>query len=242
MNRRATAAVLGALIAGVVLGRLGATGPRTAAADHDAGAKPGAKTPSPLDRTHLYLCAFHVAKKDPAFQLEAQHYCGPVRDGVHQCVITDTTGAGARVLGVEYIVTDAIYRTLPPGEKKYWHPHAYEVTSGHLIAPDLADGPHLELMKGLVTTWGKAWHTWPDPKQSLPLGDPLLMWSINGDGHLRPDILAARDRRLNVTTATVREQRRRLGYPVPQLGPPKSLDEPGRQWTADGPDQPARAD
>lgn len=240
MNRRATLAVLGSLMVGVVVGRLGLTGPRPAAADHESTAQAGAKTP--LDGIHLYLCAFHIAKKDPAFQLEAQHYCATVREGVHQCVITDTTGPGARVLGVEYIVTDAIYRTLPDAEKRYWHPHAYEVTSGQLVAPELADGAHLELMKGLVTTWGKAWHTWPDPKQALPLGDPLLMWSINGDNQLRPDLLAARDRRLKLSTAAVRDRRRSLGYPVPQIGPPRSLDEPGRQWTPAGPDVPARGD
>jgi hypothetical protein len=239
-NHRATTAVLAALAVGIFLGRLGANGPRTASADHDAKGKPAAA--SPLERVHLYLCAFHTAKKDPTFQLEAQHYCAPVRDGVHQCVITDTTGENARILGVEYIVTDAIYRNLPSAEKRFWHPHAYEVTSGHLIAPTLADGPHLELMKGLVSTWGKAWHTWPDPKAELPLGDPLLMWSVNGDGQLRPDLLAARDRRLNVSTANVRARRRALGYPVPQIGPPRSFDEPGRQWTADGPDVPARTE
>jgi hypothetical protein len=241
MNQRATIAALGSLAIGVLLGRLGAPGPRPAEAASDHPNAAGADA-SPLDRIHLHLCAFHIAKKDPTFQVQAQHYCAPVRDGVHQCVITDSTGPHARVLGVEYIISDAIYRALPDAEKKYWHPHSYEVTSGQLIAPKLADGPHLELMKGLVSTWGKAWHTWPDPASELPLGDPLLMWAITGDGQLRPDLIAERDRGLKVTTEAFRQQRKQLGYPVPQIGPPRSLDDLGRQWTVEGPDRPKTKD
>src|SRR4029078_8567178 len=103
-------------------------------------------------------------------------------------------GKGARILGVEYIISDRLYRTLPAGEKKYYHPHAYEVTSGLLLAPGLAAEAEEKLMAGLVTTWGKTWHTWPDPKTALPMGDPLLMWSITKDGEMDPTLLAERDR------------------------------------------------
>jgi len=78
---------------------------------------------------HLYLCAFHIAKKNPKLVFEAHHYCMPVADEVHQCVISDGTGKNARILGVEYIISDKLYRKLPDAEKKYYHPHAYEITS-----------------------------------------------------------------------------------------------------------------
>src|SRR5467141_1673015 len=74
MNHRATLAVLGSLTIGVLLGRIEGPGPRRAeaASDQNHEAKAGAASSTPLDGIHLHLCAFHIAKKDPTFQLEAQ--------------------------------------------------------------------------------------------------------------------------------------------------------------------------
>lgn len=194
-----------------------------------------AKTQSPLDQMHLYLCAFHLAKKDPKLVFEAHHYCMPVDDEVHQCIIFDGNGKTARILGVEYIVSDKLYRQLPAAEKKYWHPHAYEVTSGLLIAPGMDIEQETELLEGLVNTWGKTWHTWRDPTTPLPTGEPLLMWSASKDGQVSGKALSARDRKFKVSTAELRKRRRHIG-PVPQIDFPKSLDSLGRQWTNEGPD------
>jgi hypothetical protein len=54
-----------------------------------------------------------------------------------QCVLFDSTGANAKLLGVEYVISDATYRALPEAEKKYWHPHTYEVLGGGLAAPGM---------------------------------------------------------------------------------------------------------
>ena len=229
MDRRDMLGGLGVAAGGLAAGAL--LVPGAGAAGHETGA--------PANQFHLYLCAFHIAKKDPKFQVEAHHYCSKVSEGVHQCVIFDSKGKNARVLGVEYIITDKLYRGLPAAEKKYYHPHTYEILSGQLLAPDLPEREEKKLMAGLVTTWGKTWHTWPDPKTAPPMGEPLLMWSITGDGQLDPALLAARDRRLKVTTAKVRKRRASLGR-VPQIEPPKSVDDLGRQWTNEGPDKPAR--
>jgi hypothetical protein len=207
-----------------------------AAPDHQAAA---GKDGGPADRFHLYLCAFHIAKKDPGFAVEAHHYCSPVNDEVHQCVIFDSTGEHARILGIEYIISDALYRKLPEAEKKYYHAHTYEILAGQLVAPKMEPDAELKLMGGLITTWGKTWHTWPDPATAVPLGEPLLMWSISKDGQLDERRLADRDRKLGINTAELRRRRRVLGR-VPQIDPPKSINDLGRQWTNDGPDEPAR--
>jgi hypothetical protein len=208
----------------------------TAHADHPETRTEGA---TPLAGFHAYLCAYHIAKKDPAFILEAHHYCSAVSDEVHQCVIFDKVGKGARLLGVEYIISDRLYRTLADTEKKYYHPHSYEVTSGLLLAPGLAVEEEQKLMAGLVTTWGKTWHTWPDPKTALPMGEPLLMWAATKDGQVDPALLAARDKELKMSISEVRKRRSVIG-PVPQIDAPKSIDEIGRQWTSSGPDVPPK--
>lgn len=185
---------------------------------------------------HLYLCAFHIAKDRPSLQIEAHHYCAPHGD-IHQCVIYDGKGAGAKLLGVEYLISDAQYRKLPDSEKKYWHPHAYEIISGQLIAADLPNEGD-DLFKGLITTWGKTWHTWPDPTTSLPTGEPLLMWSANGDDQIDKALISKRDSQFGISTDAIRERRKSFGFEVPQIPPPKSMGELGRQWTPSGADTP----
>jgi Protein of unknown function (DUF1264) len=192
---------------------------------------------SPLGNVHLQLCAFHISKKNPTFQVQAQHYCAQVNDDLFQCIIYESNAKTARLLGVEYIITDRLYRTLPTDEKKYYHPHTYEVMSGLLVALGMSEAEEEKLMGQVLTTWGKTWHTWPDPKSALPMGEPLLMWAHTKDGQIDPALLAARDRTYGVSTSEKRRKRASLG-PVPQVDPPRSLETLGRQWTNDGPDVP----
>ena len=112
MNRRDLLSSLGVVAGGLAAGTV--LVPNADAAAHE--------TKGPANRFHLYLCAFHIAKKDPKFQIEAHHYCSKVSDGVHQCVIFDSRGKNARILGVEYIITDKLYRGLPARTRFAEHP------------------------------------------------------------------------------------------------------------------------
>jgi hypothetical protein len=225
MDRREALSLLGAAAAGLA-------GTTVTAADNHA----ASQDLTPIRQIHLHLCAFHIAKRDPKFVVAAHHYCSKVSDDVHQCVIYDSPGKTARILGVEYIISDRLYRNLPAGEKKYYHPHTYEVIAGLLAAPGLPGQAEKELMETVLTTWGKTWHTWPDPKNPLPMGEPLLMWSATRDGQIAEELLAQRDCQFNISTDEIRKDRAYIG-PVPQIAPPKSLDDLGRQWTNEGADE-----
>jgi hypothetical protein len=233
MKRREMLGLLG----GAAIGATGLPQAAEAGEDHASAPRPS-HDDGPVDPAkafHLYLCAFHIAKKDPSIYVEAHHYCSPVNDGLHQCIIYDKRGPGAKILGIEYIITDDVYRTLPDAEKKYYHPHTYEITSGLLIAPGREPEAEDKILGGLITTWGKTWHTWPDPSTPLPMGEPLLMWAATRDGMIPDKALADRDARFGVNTAAIRKRRAPLGA-VPQIDPPKSIDEIGRQFTNEGPD------
>jgi len=194
----------------------------------------------PVSKMHLYLCAFHVAKENPKFQVQAHHYCSPAGKDLHQCVVFDSRGPNAKLLGVEYIASDEVYQSLPQEEKKYWHPHAYEIIAGHLIAPDIPDLGD-EAFKGFITSWGKTWHTWRDQATLLPLGEPLLMWSANGDGQINSNLVDARDKGFGISTKDIRERRKAYEFGVPTVPPPKSIADIGRRWTVSGLDQPTRS-
>ena len=199
---------------------------------------------TPITGPHAHFCGIHVAKNDPNFQLIAQHYCTAHAghdhgEGLFQCLLFDSTAANAKLLGVEYIISDKQYRGLLEEERKYWHPHTYEVLAGGLIAPEMNSEDELKFMRQILTTWGKTWHTWPDPASPIPVGEPLLMWALSGDGQVNEEIVRQRDEAFNVSCEEIRRLRvQRLGFEVPQAPFPTSMTQPGRQWTASGLDAP----
>src|SRR5688572_20310466 len=125
MNRREIFSLLGAAGTGFII----QAGQSHAAYHDDAH---GTSPPGPMTGPHAHFCGIHVAKNNPRFQLIAQHYCTAHAghdhgDGLFQCLLFDSTLPNAKLLGVEYIISDEQYRALSEAEKKYWHPHTYEV-------------------------------------------------------------------------------------------------------------------
>ncbi len=233
MDRRQWIGLVGSGVA-VSLG-----GEACAAKQHRADEKGDGGLMAPVQSLHAHFCGIHIAKSNPKFQLVAQHYCMSRSEEMHQCLLYDSYEKNAKLLGVEYIVSDRIYRELPDAEKKYWHPHTYEVLAGGLIAPSMKPEDELTFMKALLTTWGKTWHTWPDPRTPVPLGEPLLMWAVTGDGQLDETVREARDKQFDVSTPAIREKRcQSIGWEVPKVSLPRSVDQVGRQWTDDGEDKP----
>lgn len=234
IDRRELFGTLGAVGAG-----LACTAPAATAAQH------GGKAEGPMGKSHLHFCGIHMAKKNPKLQFVTQHYCAAHTGGkegdVFQCVLFDGTGANAKLVGVEYLISDEAYRKLPDAEKKYWHAHTYEVLGGGLIAPGMEPKDETAFMKVVMTTWGKAWHTWPDPSTAVPVGEPMLIWSLMGDGQADPAVVAARDKEFKVDTAKIREARiKEFGMEPPNVPLPKDMDTVGRQWTATGDDKPTK--
>src|SRR5215213_8586823 len=115
---------------------------------------------APLDAMSVYLNGFHFYADDMGRQVEAHHYCTHLAEDFHQCVIFDSNEKGARLIGVEYIVSERLFRGLPDDEKRLWHSHHYEVKSGALIAPGLPEIAEHAALAPIVSTYGKTFHTW----------------------------------------------------------------------------------
>lgn len=161
----------------------------------------GAQDRTPLDQLRLALDSFVVLKRDVARPPEAQqqvrtfHYCAELNPDFMQCALFDGADAGAHLTGVEYVISEALYATLPVEERQYWHAHLGEIDSGILIAPGVPRTAHDQLMTQLRGTFGKTWHTWDTHRDILPFGEPSLMWSIP-PGKIGPATRAAmQDRR-----------------------------------------------
>lgn len=235
VNRRRMIQLLGGLGCGMTLA------PAGKAADGHAHGNSTGERMQPVSGIHAHFCGIHKGKKNAQFQIVTQHYCSARTEEMHQCLLYDSCESNAKLLGVEYIISDRLYRELPADEKPFWHPHTYEVLAGGLVAPEMDADEETKFMKALLNTWGKTWHTWPDPQTQVPMGEPVLIWSATGDGQIKEDLVAARDREFGVSTAQIRARRtREFGLQVPQVSPPKSVSQVGRQWTDAGPDIPRR--
>lgn len=89
----------------------------------------------PIDALNVYLDGFHFYNGRPKEQMEAHHFCSVLNADVIQCVIFDGSRKDAKLMGVEYVISAALFAGLPPDEKPLWHSHVHEVKSGQLVAP-----------------------------------------------------------------------------------------------------------
>jgi hypothetical protein len=192
------------------------------------------QTDAPTAVLDIYLLGYHPMKADPGHQMEAHHFCRQVNEDFAQCVLFDGNTRDANMNGIEYIISEKLFETLPEQERQYWHPHNYEILSGQLVAPNVPGVAEKELMRRKMNSYGKTWHVWNTgmagrPGDKLPLGEPMLAWSFNRDGELFPGVLEARDRLMNLDTQGKRRERADLAdLAKPQSGVDALRDHFGR--------------
>jgi len=174
---------------------------------------------APIEALNAYLDGFHFYNGQMAAQMEAHHYCAVLNEEFIQCVIYDGNAKEAKLMGVEYIVSERLFQDLPAAEKVFWHSHVHEVKSGQLIAPGVPQLAEKALMQKLIHTYGKTWHTWhTDLQKDLPLGVPQLMMGFTADGQVNPALVAARDKRFGIDSAERRKDRAAMAAPPVAAG------------------------
>jgi hypothetical protein len=239
--------LLGAAGAGCLAATLAAQTPPVSHAARGSTAEPLHES-GPLGEVHAHVCGFHFYGGNMQRALRVHHYCSHVDTGIFQCIIYDSDESNARLIGIEYIISEALFTQLPEDEKKLWHSHRYEVMSGLLTAPNASAAAEQELMKELVSTYGKTWHLWQiDRGDKLPLGLPKLMMGFTADGQIDPQLVGARDRELGIDGSVVKAARAELptrpiaaGADAWQYGPAFQIndDPPKLNPTTAGPRQP----
>ncbi|TVU01581.1 hypothetical protein EJB05_52953, partial [Eragrostis curvula] len=158
----------------------------------------------PVRQMKQHACSFALYAHDMGRQLEVHHFVSRLNQDVLQCAVYDSDKPSARLIGVEYIVSDAIFEGLPPDEQKLWHSHAYEVKAGLWTDVGVPEALQRSEMAGLAKTYGKFWCTWQvDRGDALPLGAPALMVSPQAaePGRARADLVARRDERCRVDSS-----------------------------------------
>lgn len=76
--------------------------------------------------------------------------------------------------GIEYVIPNNLYNTLPEEEKKYWHYHLTELPKVKATTPDLTTDEAAKVKPTLDETYGKVIYFWQFGDE-LPIGEPTAI-------------------------------------------------------------------
>ncbi|XP_043701865.1 oil body-associated protein 2A-like [Telopea speciosissima] len=164
----------------------------------------------PVKQMKQHVCTFAMYSHDMNRQIETHHYVTRLNQDFLQCAVYDSDDSTARLIGVEYIISDRIFENLPPDEQKLWHSHAYEIKSGLWVNPRVPEMLQKTELRNLAKTYGKFWCTWQvDRGDVLPLGAPALMMSPQevNLGMVKPELLHKRDSKYKLSSDDLKKSR-----------------------------------
>ncbi|KAI3680852.1 hypothetical protein L6452_35629 [Arctium lappa] len=183
------------------------------------------QTLKPIKNMSMHVCTFALYGHDMSRQIETHHYVTRINQDFLQCAVYDSDDPSARLIGVEYIVSDRIFDTLAADEQKLWHSHDHEVTSGLWIHPGVPEMIQKTELENIAHTYGKFWCTWQvDRGDPLPLGAPALMMSpqLVNMGVIKPELVKLRDNKYKISTDELRASRANI--PVSKPGNARASD------------------
>jgi hypothetical protein len=122
----------------------------------------------------------HIPRNQPGNPRVDYHIYQPLNDHVGQCLIFDGPGPDARLIGVEYLVSDEVYRRMPAEERLYWHDRKPEVDAGLVRGPTQSGAEEAATRAPVRTRWGKVYHTWISGGD-YPRGPSRPFWSDTGE-------------------------------------------------------------
>src|SRR5918998_2305524 len=148
----------------------------TAIAQQQQGMTNATAAAKPVDGYNLpqgHLNAVRHNFDDPSLRVE--HFCKPHDSIMMVCQLYDSNSANATLIGIEYIITQEQYDSLPNREKPYWHAHREELSPQRADPrmPELSPEQAQAEMAQLHPTWGKVIITWI-PSDDLPSFPPQV--------------------------------------------------------------------
>ncbi|KAL7089209.1 hypothetical protein ACP275_13G174900 [Erythranthe tilingii] len=170
----------------------------------------------PIKKMSQHVCTFSIYSHDMTRQIETHHYVTRLNQDFLQSAVYDSDDSSARLIGVEYIVSERIFDTLPPEEQKLWHSHGYEITSGLWVNPGVPEMIQKPEIRDLAKTYGKFWCTWQvDRGDRLPLGAPALMTSpqVLNMGTVTPELVRKRDDKYKISSDELSKTRIDIAVP-----------------------------
>ena len=134
---------------------------------------------SPADGFVVHVTAPHVVNGEVMGPFH--HYCKPISpEPVIQCILFETTDAGAPMVEVEYIVAKSVTRDLIDRDEwnEAWHDHAVEIASGRVQIHDMPEEEATKLAELVATTDGLIFHLWPHGSR-IPTGESSIAQAVS---------------------------------------------------------------
>ncbi|ORY05004.1 DUF1264-domain-containing protein [Basidiobolus meristosporus CBS 931.73] len=170
----------------------------------------------PVKNICQHLCGIHFYADDMSRQVVAHHYCTQMSEDMYQCIIFDSDEPNAKLIGIEYVVSEAVFKTLPEEEKRFWHSHRFEVGSGLLTLPTIVSSGveskmETKALKNLLNSYGKTVHTWQvDRGDQLPLGPPQMMMAFTEEGQVNPSLTKQLEQKYSISYESKKKDREEL--------------------------------
>jgi hypothetical protein len=181
----------------------------------------------PINQICDHLVGLHCYASDPKRQVIAHHYCSAINKEFRQCLLYDSDRKDAKLIGVEYIISNKLFSLLPEEEKKLWHTHVHEIKSGILSIPNVPYTIEHKVMEVLIGTYGKTIQLWQiDRGDLIPVGLPQIMMSPTNDSIVNWELIKKRDDLLGLKTDEIRKNRADICTP--------SLESGADQWVKTG--------
>lgn len=181
----------------------------------------------PINQICDHLVGLHCYASDPRRQVIAHHYCSAMNQDFRQCLLYDSDKKDAKLIGVEYIVSEKLFEMLPDDEKKFWHSHVYEIKAGLLTSPNIPYTMEHQVMEKLIGTYGKTIHFWQiDKGDLLPVGVPQIMMSPNSNSLVNWELVKRRDQVLGLNAEDLVKNREDIVVPP--------VDSGADQWMKSG--------
>nr|XP_024365131.1 oil body-associated protein 2A-like isoform X3 [Physcomitrium patens] len=80
----------------------------------------------PIQAFQQHICTWAIFSQNMKRKIETHHYAARLNDDFLQCAVYDSDQANARLIGVEYVISEKVFKTFPQEEKQLWHSHAFE--------------------------------------------------------------------------------------------------------------------
>jgi len=167
---------------------------------------------APLKQFDTHISSIRCYNNNVKRQIPVHEYIMHINEDVMQALITDSDKPDAKIVGIEYIISDKLYRQLPEEEKKLWYNHEFEVKSGTMIAPRMPSMMENKLMKNMGSTWGKTINLWQVDRDRLPMGMPQMMTGPTSYNTLNTEVIKSRDAQLGLDTMKERRNRENMKF------------------------------
>jgi len=168
----------------------------------------------PITNIGVHVTTIHCHCGNPSNQMLCHGYSARVNEDLTQALIYDSTEKNARLIGVEYIISESAFKSLPDEETKFWHSHSYILRSGIGSCPGMPKDVEKEALSHLVNTYGKTLHLWQVEKgDKLPVGAPKVMMVPIKDDQVNWNLIKQRDKDFGLDYKQLQQERKELQYP-----------------------------